>query len=54
MNRPLAMVLLALMIIGLLFSMYAFSQGEFAEALLIWPLLIAIYVFLQRGGKGEN
>jgi hypothetical protein len=51
MNRPLAMVLLALMIIGLLFSIYSFSQGRFAEALFIYPLLIAIYVFLHIGNK---
>jgi hypothetical protein len=53
-NRSLAMVLLALMIIGLLFSMYAFYQGRFAEALLIYPLLIVIYLFFRIGGKEKK
>jgi hypothetical protein len=52
MNRSLAMALLVLLIISLLFSLYAFSQGRFAEGLYIYPLLIAIYVLFRLGGKG--
>jgi hypothetical protein len=47
-------VLLVLMIIGLLFSLYSFSQGRFGEALFIYPLLIAIYVLFRIGGKDEK
>jgi hypothetical protein len=54
MNRLLAMVLLALMIIGLLFSLWAFSQGRFVEALSIYPLLVAIYVLFRIGSKGDK
>jgi len=54
MNRLLAMALLFLLIIGLIFSMYAFYQGRFAEALLIFPPLIVIYLCFQIGGKEKK
>jgi len=51
MNRYLALVLLVLLVLGLLHSLYAFAQGRFAEALIMYPLLIACYVFLVAGKK---
>jgi hypothetical protein len=53
MNRLLATVFLVLLVIGLLWSMYAFSQGRVAEGLSLYPLLIVIYVFFRIGGKKE-
>jgi hypothetical protein len=53
MNRRLAIVLLILLIVGQLFSIYAFSQGRFNEALFMFPLLIVIYV-LFKIGKGSQ
>jgi hypothetical protein len=54
MNRRLATALLAMMVIGLLFSVYSLFQGRFAEALLIYPLLIAIWVFFRMGDRGKK
>ena len=54
MKRPLAMVLLVLLIIGLLHSMYALSRGRFAEALFMYPLLAVSYVFFFAGKKWKE
>lgn len=54
MRRPLAQLLLALMIIGLLYSMYAFSRGDFIAAMIIYPPLIAIYLLFQRYNRKDN
>jgi len=54
MKRPLAMVLLVLLIIGLLHSMYALSQGRFSEALFMYPLLAVCYVFFFAGKKWKE
>lgn len=51
MNRPLAILLLVLIIVGLLFSTFALFQGKFVAALLIYPLLIIAYVFLRVGKR---
>lgn len=54
MNRQVAIVLLILLIIGQLFSMYAFSQGRIEEALFMFPLLVTIYVLFRIGRRGEK
>jgi hypothetical protein len=54
MNRLLAKILLLLLILGLLFSMYSFSQGRIMEGLYIYPLLITIYVVMKLGGNGKE
>ena len=54
MNRLLAKILLLLLVLGLLFTTYCFSQGRIMEGLYIYPLLIAIYVVMKFGGKGEE
>lgn len=51
MSRTVAMLLLGLLILGLLFSMFALFQGRFVEALLIYPLLIFAYVVSRLGRK---
>lgn len=53
MNRLLAKILLLLLIFGLLFSLYSFSQGRIMEGLFLYPLLITAYVVMKLGGKGE-
>jgi len=52
MNRSVAILLIALTIVGLLFSTYALFQGKFAEALFVYPLLIIAFIFSRRG-KGS-
>lgn len=54
MNRLLATVLLFLMVIGLLYSMYAFYRGRFTEGLFMYPLLVAVYVMMKIGGKEKG
>ena len=51
MNRPIAILLIVLIIVGLLFSTFALYQGKFAEALFVYPLLIIAYVFSRYGNK---
>jgi hypothetical protein len=51
MNRPIAILLIALIIVGLLFSTFALFQGKFVEALVVYPLLIIAYVFSRRGKR---
>ncbi len=51
MNRPIATLLIVLIILSLLFSAFALSQGKFGEALFVYPLLIIIYLFSRRGKK---
>jgi hypothetical protein len=51
MNRPIAILLIVLIIVGLLFSTFALFQGKFVEALLVYPLLIIAYVFTRHGKK---
>jgi len=53
MNRPIAMLLVVLIMAGLLFSIFALFQGKFVEALSIYPLLIVAYVFSARQKKGK-
>jgi len=53
MNRLLAKILLLLLIFGLLFSLYSFSQGRIMEGLFLYPLLIFIYVVMKLSGKGK-
>ena len=45
MNRPIAILLIVLIIVGLLFSTFALFQGKFAEALFVYPFLIFVYFF---------
>lgn len=54
MTRPIAVLLLVLILAGLLFSIFALFQGKFVEALIIYPLLIAAYVFSRFGRKGPK
>ena len=54
MNRLLAKILLLLLILGLLFSMYSFSQGRFMEGLYIYPMLVTIYVVMKLSGKRKE
>jgi len=54
MNRLLAQIVLILMAIGLVYSMYAFAQGRFIEAIMIYPLLIAGYLFSRATGKNRE
>ncbi len=51
MNRPIAILLIILIIVGLLFSTFALFQGKFVEALFVYPLLIIAYVFSRRGKR---
>jgi hypothetical protein len=51
MNRPIAILLIVLIIVGLLFSTFALFQGKFVEALIVYPLLIIAYVFSRHGKK---
>jgi hypothetical protein len=51
MNRPIAILLIALIIVGLLFSTYALFQGKFVEALFVYPLLIIAYVFTRHSKR---
>ncbi|PLX95624.1 MAG: hypothetical protein C0619_01160 [Desulfuromonas sp.] len=51
MNRPIAILLIVLIIVGLLFSTFALFQGRFGEALFVYPLLIIAYVFSRRGKR---
>jgi hypothetical protein len=53
MNRLLAKILLLLLIFGLLFSLYSFSQGRIMEGLFLYPLLVTIYVAMKLSGKGK-
>ncbi|MFP4391732.1 MAG: hypothetical protein ACLFOA_00275 [Desulfohalobiaceae bacterium] len=55
MNRYLAMFLLALLIGGLLHSVYSFSQGRFGQGMIMFPLLAGCYVlFLARDRQGHK
>ena len=45
MNRTIAILLLVLIIVGFLFSTFALFQGKFFEAILVYPLLVAAYIF---------
>ena len=49
MNRPIAILFIALIIVSLLFSTFALSRGKLGEALFVYPLLIIIYVISRRG-----
>ena len=51
MNRPIAILLIVLIIAGLIFSTYALSQGKFVEALIVYPLLVFAYIFMRLGKK---
>jgi len=51
MNRPIAILLIILIIVGLLFSTFALFEGKFVEALLVYPLQIIAYVFSRRGKR---
>ncbi|MEJ2470020.1 MAG: hypothetical protein P8Y91_05345 [Desulfuromonadales bacterium] len=51
MNRPIAILLIALIILGLGFSTYALFQGKFVAALSVYPLLIIAYVCLRLGKR---
>ncbi len=54
MRRPIAMLLLVLITVGLLFSIFALFKGNFVEALSVYPLLIVAYVFSRFSSKGEK
>ena len=45
MSRPIAILLIVLIIVGLLFSAFALFQRKFVEALFVYPLLIIAYFF---------
>jgi len=51
MNRPIAILLIVLIIVGLLFSTFALFQGNFVVALFVYPLLIIAYVFTRHGKR---
>jgi len=51
MNRPIAILLIVLMVVGLLFSTFALFQGKFVEAFFVYPLLVIVYVFSQHGKR---
>ena len=51
MNRPFAILMIFLIILGLGFSTYALFQGKFVAALSVYPLLIIAYVFLRLGKR---
>jgi len=51
MNRPIAILLLVLIIVGFLFSTFALFHGKFVEALFVYPLLIIAYVFSRHGKR---
>ncbi len=53
MNRLHASIELFLLIICLLSTMYSFYRGRFTEGLLMYPLLVAVYVMMKIGGKGQ-
>ena len=52
MNRPIAILLIVLIVASLTFSTFALFQGKFAAALSVYPLLIVAYLFI-RFGKGK-
>jgi hypothetical protein len=54
MTRPLAVVSLVLLIIGLLLSTTAFFQGRVIAGLSLYPLLIVIFVLVQLGRKKKQ
>ncbi|MFP4672801.1 MAG: hypothetical protein ACLFMR_09595 [Desulfohalobiaceae bacterium] len=55
MHRYLAILLLALVILGLAHSTYSFFHGRFGEAMLMFPLLAGCYVFfLARDRQQES
>ena len=54
MTRPLAVVSLVLLIIGLLLSTAAFFQGRVIAGLSLYPLLIIIYMLIQIGKKKKQ
>ncbi len=47
MKRPIAIVLVVLIIVGLSFSTVALFQGNFVAAISVYPLLIIAYFFTQ-------
>jgi len=51
MSRPIAILLIVLIIVGLLFSTFALFQGKFVEALIVYPLMIIAYVFSRHGKR---
>lgn len=51
MNRPIAILLIVLLIFSFLFSAFALSQGKFGEAFFVYPLLIIVYLFTRRGKR---
>lgn len=54
MTRPLAVVSLVLLVIGLLFSTAAFFQGRVIAGLSLYPLLIIIYILVHFGRKKKQ
>jgi hypothetical protein len=52
MNRPIAILLIALIVASLTFSTFALFQGKFVAALSVYPLLIVAFLFI-RSGKGK-
>ncbi len=54
MHRSLAQLLLTLTIVGLVYSIYAFSQGDFIAAMVIYPPLIVIYILFCIGNRNDN
>jgi len=51
MNRPIAILLLVLMFVGLAFSIFALFQGQFVAALSVYPLLIIAYFFSRFNNR---
>jgi hypothetical protein len=51
MKRPIAIVLVALIIVSLTFSTIALFQGNFGAALSVYPLLILAYFLILSGKK---
>jgi hypothetical protein len=54
MTRPLAVVSLVLLIIGLVLSTAALFQGRVIAGLSLYPLLIVIYMLVQIGRKKKQ
>lgn len=54
MTRPVAVVSLVLLIIGLVLSTAAFFQGRVSAGLSLYPLLFVIFVLVQFGRKKKQ
>ncbi len=49
-----SLFLLIALLGGLTYSTYSFSQGRFMEGMVIFPLLIACYLFIMAWQKRQD